>query len=145
MSIDMHNIVLSINTLNHLFLRNIEKELVKNRVRDINSLQALTIYNIGIDGSTISKVQTNGFKIGTNISYNIFKLEKLKYIFKIPNIHDERSVCVKITEKGIAVINIVDSVIMSQSELLKEFYDKGYNSDIKDNILFKLQKIWSEE
>src|SRR5690349_4274279 len=145
MSIDMHNIVLSINTLNHLFLRNIEKELVKNRVRDINSLQALTIYNIGIDGSTISKVQTNGFKIGTNISYNIFKLEKLKYIFKIPNIHDERSVCVKITEKGIAVINIVDSVIMSQSELLKEFYDKGYNSDIKDNILLKLQKIWSEE
>jgi len=144
MSIDMHNIVLSINTLNHLFLRNIERELIKNRVRDLNSLQALTIYNIGIDGSTISKVQTNGFKIGTNISYNIFKLEKLKYIFKIPNIHDERSVCVKITEKGIAVINIVDSVIMSQSELLKEFYDKGYNSDIKDNILFKLQKIWSE-
>jgi len=27
---------------------------------------------------------------------------------------------------------------------LKEFYDKGYNSDIKDNILLKLQKIWSE-
>lgn len=145
MSIDMHNIVLSINTLNHLFLRNIERELTKNRVRDLNSLQALTIYNIGIDGSTISKVQTNGFKIGTNVTYNILKLEKLKYIFKTPNIHDERSICIKLTEKGIAVINIVDSVIMSQSELLKEFYDKGYNSDIKDNILFKLQKIWSEE
>jgi DNA-binding MarR family transcriptional regulator len=141
----MHNIVLSINTLNHLFLRNIERELTKNRVRDLNSLQALTIYNIGIDGSTISKVQTNGFKIGTNVTYNILKLEKLKYIFKTPNIHDERSICIKLTEKGIAVINIVDSVIMSQSELLKEFYDKGYNSDIKDNILFKLQKIWSEE
>lgn len=85
----------------------------------------------------VGEAQRAGYYTVTNITYNLDKLDTLGYVMKMKNNVDLRATLVKLTEKGLKVLQIVNSVIMSQSSMLK-------SAGIDDNDMNNMTKILHE-
>jgi DNA-binding MarR family transcriptional regulator len=77
---------------------------------DVNSVQALLLYNIGGAELTAGELRTRGYYLGSNVSYNLKKLVEMGYIHHQRSRMDRRSVRVSLTEKGQDVANIVGAL-----------------------------------
>ncbi len=75
---------------------------------DVNSVQALLLFNIGESELTAGELRTRGYYLGSNVSYNLKKLVEMGYIHHQRSRMDRRSVRVSLTEKGREVADIVD-------------------------------------
>ncbi len=103
-------------------------DIVKMRLEqegrtDINSVQALLVYNIGDNEMTAGELTTRGYYLGTNVSYNLKKLVEMGYIEQKTSEHDRRSIRIRLSEKGSEV-----SALLSQlyDEQLDQLLDGGY-------------------
>ena len=67
---------------------------------DVNSVQALLLFNIGDSELTAGELRTRGYYLGSNVSYNLKKLVEMGYIHHQRSRMDRRSVRVSLTEKG---------------------------------------------
>jgi DNA-binding MarR family transcriptional regulator len=47
---------------------------------DINSVQALLLYNVGEHEMTAGELRTRGYYLGSNVSYNLKKLVEMGYV-----------------------------------------------------------------
>src|SRR3712207_846667 len=74
-----------IERLHRRLLDVIKDEFDRKGRSDINSVQALLLYNIGDGELTASELRKRGYYLGSNVSYNLKKLVDLGYI------HHERS------------------------------------------------------
>ena len=72
---------------------------------DVNSVQALLLFNIGDSELTAGELRTRGYYLGSNVSYNLKKLVEMGYIHHQRSRMDRRSVRVSLTEKGHEVAN----------------------------------------
>ena len=77
---------------------------------DVNSVQALLLFNIGDAELTAGELRTRGYYLGSNVSYNLKKLVDAGYIHHQRSRVDRRSVRVSLTDKGREVADIVDSL-----------------------------------
>src|SRR5262249_12545223 len=59
---------------------------------DINSVQALLLYNIGEKDLTAGELRTRGYYLGSNVSYNLKKLVEMGYLDHQRSRIDRRSV-----------------------------------------------------
>ncbi len=75
---------------------------------DVNSVQALLLFNIGDSELTAGELRTRGYYLGSNVSYNLKKLVEMGYIHHQRSRMDRRSVRVSLTEKGQEVADIVN-------------------------------------
>ena len=75
---------------------------------DVNSVQALLLFNIGESELTAGELRTRGYYLGSNVSYNLKKLVEMGYIHHQRSRMDRRSVRVSLTEKGREVRDVVD-------------------------------------
>ena len=75
---------------------------------DVNSVQALLLFNIGESELTAGELRTRGYYLGSNVSYNLKKLVEMGYIHHQRSRMDRRSVRVSLTEKGREVADIVN-------------------------------------
>lgn len=132
-----YEFTLCVNKAHALFLKTIERELSRNKIRDLNASQALLIKNISEEIMNVGEAQRAGYYTVTNITYNLDKLDTLGYVMKMKNNVDLRATLVKLTEKGLKVLQIVNSVIMSQSSMLK-------SAGIDDNDMNNMTKILHE-
>ena len=96
-----------IERLHRRFLDVLRAELNRLGLRDINSVQALLIANIGREEIAIRDLVERGYYQGSNVSYNIKKLAEMGYLEHERSAHDRRSVCIRLTEKA---LNIVDEI-----------------------------------
>jgi DNA-binding MarR family transcriptional regulator len=71
--------------------------------REINSVQALLLFNVGDQELTAGELRTRGHYLGSNVSYNLKKLVEGGYIHHERSEADRRSVLVRLTRKGEAV------------------------------------------
>ena len=69
-----------IERLHRLLLDVIKDEFDRNGGSDINSVQALLLYNIGEGELTAGELKTRGYYLGSNVSYNLKKLVDMGYI-----------------------------------------------------------------
>jgi len=74
---------------------------------DVNSVQALLLFNIGDAELTAGELRTRGYYLGSNVSYNLKKLVEMGYIHHQRSRMDRRSVRVSLTEKGQEVAAVV--------------------------------------
>jgi DNA-binding MarR family transcriptional regulator len=81
----------------------IKDELDRRDEREINSVQALLLFNIGDQELTAGELRTRGHYLGSNVSYNLKKLVESGYIHHERSDADRRSVLVRLTRKGEAV------------------------------------------
>ena len=77
---------------------------------DVNSVQALLLFNIGDAELTAGELRSRGYYLGSNVSYNLKKLVDAGYIHHQRSRVDRRSVRVSLTEKGQAVATIVNDL-----------------------------------
>ncbi|MGN6560772.1 MAG: winged helix DNA-binding protein [Candidatus Nitrosocosmicus sp.] len=137
-----YEFTLCVNKAHALFLKLIERELSINKIRDLNASQALLIKNISEEIMNVGQAQRAGYYTVTNITYNLDKLATLGYVMKMENNVDLRSTLVKLTEKGLKVLQIINGVIMSQSSMLKSVGIDDNDMDNITKILHELHKIF---
>src|SRR5438045_6544138 len=77
---------------------------------DINSVQALLLYNIGDKELTAGELRTRGYYRGSNVSYNLKKLVEMGFPDRQRSRIDRRSVRIKLTDQGRDVRRIVDAL-----------------------------------
>ena len=78
----------------------IKDELDRREEREINSVQALLLFNVGDQELSAGELRTRGHYLGSNVSYNLKKLVDLGYIHHERSEVDRRSVLVRLTRKG---------------------------------------------
>src|ERR1700757_4310429 len=102
----------------HLQLLDVIKdELDRRDEREINSVQALLLFNVGDQELTAGELRTRGHYLGSNVSYNLKKLVEAGYVHHERSEADRRSVLVNLTDKGEAV-----------RDMLREMFERHLNS-----------------
>ena len=99
-----------VERLHRRLLEVIKDEFDRRSRADINSVQALLLYNIGEKELTAGELRTRGYYLGSNVSYNLKKLVEMGYLDHQRSRVDRRSVRIKLTEKGREVRDIVDTL-----------------------------------
>lgn len=113
---------------------------------DINSVQALLLYNIGDNEMTAGELRTRGYYLGSNVSYNLKKLVEMDYIEHERSEHDRRSVRIRLSDKGLDVKALVAELL---DEQLTDILGGGHmNPDEVKSLreaLRSLERYWSEQ
>src|SRR5215510_5417106 len=99
-----------VERLHRQLLDVIKDELDRRDEREINSVQALLLFNVGDQELTAGELRTRGHYLGSNVSYNLKKLVEGGFINHIRSESDRRSVRVSLTEKGRGISKIVASL-----------------------------------
>jgi len=106
-----------VERLHRQLLDVIKDELDRREEREINSVQALLLFNVGDQELSAGELRTRGHYLGSNVSYNLKKLVELGYIHHERSEVDRRSVLVRLTRKGEAV-----------RDMLRELFDRHLGS-----------------
>lgn len=112
-------------------LRLIEKlhrrmlDIVKHRLdskglSDINSVQALLLYNIGDHEITAGDLRNRGYYLGSNVSYNLKKLVEAGYIRQERSEHDRRALRIWLSDSGKSVCNLVGELFDENLDMVKD-------------------------
>ena len=135
-----------IERLHRLLLDVIKDEFERVGRFDINSVQALLLFNIGSKVMTAGELKNRGYYQGSNVSYNLKKLVELGYIDHQRCDIDRRSVRVRLTEKGLNIHHMVGELFrrhaenLAVSERLRSRGIDGMNSDLR-----AVERYWAEE
>ena len=92
-----------VERLHRQLLDVIKDELERLGQADINSVQALLLYNIGDAELTPGELRSRGHYLGSNVSYNLKQLTDKGYIREQRSDTDRRSKRVSLTAGGIHV------------------------------------------
>ena len=113
---------------------------------DVNSVQALLLFNIGTSELTAGELRTRGYYLGSNVSYNLKKLVDAGFIRHERSRVDRRSVRVSLTDEGLEVARIVN-----------DLYDRHVQSIDKvggispedfnhlNKTLQRLERFWTDQ
>ncbi|MBE6447004.1 MAG: MarR family transcriptional regulator [Alphaproteobacteria bacterium] len=129
-----------IERLHRLYLEVIKCELDSLRVRDINNVQALVLYNLGGDQISIGDLTMRGCYLGSNVTYNLKKMIANGYVEQISSEHDKRSSMIRLLPKGLALSRKLDNAIDKHLESLRK---RGVTS-LMDLVLSlrRLEEFW---
>src|SRR5882757_59388 len=103
-----------IERLHRLLLDVIKDEFDRKGGADINSVQALLLYNMGDGELTAGELKTRGYYLGSNVSYNLKKLVEMGYLHYKRSDKDRRSVRVSLTEQGLQARDVINKLYHRQ-------------------------------
>ncbi len=133
-----------IERLHRRFLDLIRAELNRLGIRDINSVQALLLANIGDEQIAIRDLVERGYYQGSNVSYNIKKLAEMGYLDQERSTHDRRSVSISLTEKA---LNVVGDIRDLEKKIAGQLDDENFGTAEIDNVcqaLRRVERTWSD-
>jgi DNA-binding MarR family transcriptional regulator len=135
-----------VERLHRQLLDVIKDELERTGQNDINSVQALLLYNIGDSELTAGELRTRGHYLGSNVSYNLKKLVEAGYIHHQRSEMDRRSVRVRLTERGRSIWRLVEDLYSRHVTAITEigiFADDDLGAVNK--VLHQLERFWSDQ
>jgi DNA-binding MarR family transcriptional regulator len=112
--------ILLIERLHRRFLDVVKQELDELDIHDINSVQAVMLFNIGDAEMTVGELTWRGCYLGSNVSYNVKKLTENGYLARERSKYDRRSTHVMLTEKGRALRGELSGMHARHIRSLKE-------------------------
>ena len=113
---------------------------------DVNSVQALLLFNIGDSELTAGELRTRGYYLGSNVSYNLKKLVDTGYIHHERSRTDRRSVRVSLTEKGSGVAEIVHDLYERHLRSIEQVGGVGAEDFVALNkSLQRLERFWTDQ
>jgi DNA-binding MarR family transcriptional regulator len=131
----------------HRRLLDVIKDEFDRRDRgDVNSVQALLLYNIGDKELTASELRTRGYYLGSNVSYNVKKLVEMGYLHHARSRIDRRSVRISLTPKGKEVHNIVSDLYEKHAMTVEQI--GGVSSEefkVLNTSLSRLERFWTDQ
>ena len=129
--------------LHRLFLEVLRAELDRCHVKDLNNVQAIVLYNIGKNQLTVGEISNRGYYLGSNVSYNLKKMVDSGYLVQEPSSHDKRSIHIKLSAKGLKVLDKLESALNRHTETLK--MNNVQEQDLKNMVTqgHTLEAFWS--
>jgi DNA-binding MarR family transcriptional regulator len=135
-----------VERLHRRLLDVIKDEFERSGRSDVNSVQALLLFNIGDSELTAGELRTSGYYLGSNVSYNLKKLVEMGYIHHQRSRMDRRSVRVSLTEKGREVRDIVDGLYERHIRSIEQV--GGISTDDFASLnrsLARLERFWTDQ
>ncbi len=135
-----------VERLHRRLLDVIKDELDRLDCSEINSVQALLLFNIGDAEMTAGELRTRGHYLGSNVSYNLKKLVEAGYISHQRSRLDRRSVRVRLTDKGRAICKAIDALYDKHCRSVAEVGDIGIEElKLINATLNKLERFWTDQ
>lgn len=132
--------------LHRLLLDVIKDEFERLAILEINSVQALLLFNIGENEVTAGELKSRGYYQGSNVSYNLKKLVELGYMHHQRSDIDRRSVRVRLTEKGRRVRGQLTDLFERHAEgLTKRGLVDATGMEHMNQSLKRMERYWTEQ
>ena len=135
-----------VERLHRRLLDVIKDEFDRRGRADINSVQALLLYNIGDKELTAGELRTRGYYLGSNVSYNLKKLVEMAFLDHQRSRVDRRSVRIKLTEKGREVRDIIEGLYQKHVRTVEQV--GGINAEEFSTLnksLHRLERFWTDQ
>jgi DNA-binding MarR family transcriptional regulator len=135
-----------VERLHRRLLDVIKDEFDRRGRNDVNSVQALLLYNIGDNDVTASELRTRGYYLGSNVSYNVKKLVELGYLTHQRSRVDRRSVRIRLAPKGEEVHKIVASLYEKHVRTIEQIggIAEGEFETLNQSLL-RLDRFWTDQ
>lgn len=135
-----------VERLHRLLLDVIKDEFERLGILEINSVQALLLFNIGDNEVTAGELKSRGYYQGSNVSYNLKKLVELGYMHHQRSEIDRRSVRVRLTDKGRRIRGVLSDLFARHAGGLE---DRGMlgaagMADI-NHALKRMERYWADQ
>lgn len=111
-------------------------------IRDINSVQAMMLFNVGDSEMTVGELTLRGCYMGTNVSYNAKKLVENGYLDYERSRHDRRSIRVRLTQKGHELCQRLHQMHERNVEHLKQIGISDTDLAGAASTLSRLERLW---
>lgn len=135
-----------IERLHRRLLDVIKDEFERLGQPEVNSVQALLLFNIGDAELTAGELRSRGHYLGSNVSYNLKKLVDAGYIHHERSDTDRRSVRVRLTEKGHDIRYRVDQLYQKHIGSLEQVGGVGAEDlDRLNQSLMRLERFWTDQ
>ncbi len=135
-----------VERLHRLLLDVIKDEFERLAILEINSVQALLLFNIGENEVTAGELKSRGYYQGSNVSYNLKKLVELGFMHHQRSEIDRRSVRVRLTEKGRRVRGMLADLFSRHAEgLAKRGLVDAAGMDQMNGSLTRMERYWTEQ
>jgi DNA-binding MarR family transcriptional regulator len=135
-----------VERLHRRLLDVIKDEFDRSGSSEVNSVQALLLFNIGDSELTAGELRTRGYYLGSNVSYNLKKLVEIGHIHHQRSRMDRRSVRVSLTEKGREVAKIVGALYDRHIRSIDQV--GGIDADdfhALNRSLQRLERFWTDQ
>jgi DNA-binding MarR family transcriptional regulator len=131
----------------HRGLLDVVKDEFDRRGRgDVNSVQALLLYNIGDKELTAGELRTRGYYLGSNVSYNVKKLVEMGYLHHAKSRIDRRSVRISLTDKGQEICAIVAALYEKHVATVEQIGGiSGEEFSKLNQSLARLERFWTDQ
>jgi DNA-binding MarR family transcriptional regulator len=135
-----------VERLHRRLLDVIKDEFDRRGRSDINSVQALLLYNIGDAELTAGELRTRGYYLGSNVSYNLKKLVEMGFLHHQRSRMDRRSVRISLTEQGREIHDIVDELYAKHVRTIEQVGGVGAEDFKTLNVaLVRLERFWTDQ
>jgi DNA-binding MarR family transcriptional regulator len=135
-----------VERLHRRLLDVIKDEFDRRGRSDVNSVQALLLFNIGDKELTAGELRTRGYYLGSNVSYNVKKLVEMGYLHHARSRVDRRSVRISLTEQGEQVHQIVTQLYEKHIKTIETIGGIPADDFGKLNqALLRLERFWTDQ
>jgi len=135
-----------VERLHRRLLDVIKDEFDRRGRSEINSVQALLLYNVGDKELTAGELRKRGYYLGSNASYNIKKLVEMGFLDHQRSRVDRRSVRIKLTDKGREIRDTVESLYQKHVRTVEQV--GGIDIDefaTLNKFLHRLERFWTDQ
>jgi DNA-binding MarR family transcriptional regulator len=135
-----------IERLHSLLLDVIKDEFDRQDGSELNSVQALLLYNMGDGELTAGELKTRGYYLGSNVSYNLKKLVDMGYLHYKRSDKDRRSVRVSLSPKGVEARDVIHNLYRRQLASV-EAVAQVSKDDFRalNKALMRLERFWGDQ
>ena len=135
-----------VERLHRRLLDVIKDEFDRRNRTDVNSVQALLLYNIADKELTAGELRTRGYYLGSNVSYNVKKLVDMGYLLHARSRVDRRAVRISLTPKGEEIHNIVTSLYEKHVSTVEQIGGIAPEEFARMNqSLARLERFWTDQ
>jgi DNA-binding MarR family transcriptional regulator len=135
-----------VERLHRRLLDVIKDEFDRRGRSDVNSVQALLLYNIGDKELTAGELRTRGYYLGSNVSYNVKKLVEMGYLHHSRSRVDRRSVRISLTPRGAEVHEIVSALYDKHVRTVEQIGGIAADDFTRLNTaLQRLERFWTDQ
>lgn len=135
-----------VERLHRLLLDVVKDEFERIGIIDINSVQALLLFNVGDNEVTAGELKTRGYYQGSNVSYNLKKLVECGYMHHQRCEVDRRAVRVRLTEKGRNIRSIISELFQRHAAgiMTREVLGTMRLSDMNAGLR-RMEHYWTDQ
>lgn len=135
-----------VERLHRRLLDVIKDEFDRRGRSDINSVQALLLYNISDKELTAGELRTRGYYLGSNVSYNVKKLVELGFLHHARSRIDRRAVRISLTGKGREIHDIVAALYDKHVATVEQIGGISREEFSRLNqSLARLERFWTDQ